>query len=168
MNAAIRSATLADRKKIEAVTVSALLNAPYTSHTERYISNALRKAAKLSVSLVAEADGTVFGHVAISQVSISDRAPDWFGLGSISVLPQHQRRGVGAKLPHEALHNLRERGARGCVVLGDPKYYCRFGFHAEPSLGLPGFRPKYFQAIAFDSSKTRGTVRCHEAFEAQD
>jgi len=167
MNVEIRSETSADVQKIEELTTSAFLNAPHTSHAEQYIVNALRGAGKLEVSLVAEADGTLIGHVAVSQVSISDGAPGWFGLGPISVLPQHQRQGIGSKLMREALRILRERGASGCVVLGEPEYYGRFGFHADPSLVLPGVPPEYFQAISFGSSKPRGTVTYHEAFEAQ-
>src|SRR6185312_17259132 len=167
MQVLIRSETPADREEIEALTASAFLNAPHTSHTEQYIVAALRSAGKLSVSLVAEADGTLIGHVAISPVSISDGAPGWFGLGPISVLPQHQRQGIGSKLMREALRILRERGASGCVVPGEPEYYGRFGFHADPSLVLPDVPPEYFQAISFGSSKPRGTVTYHEAFEAQ-
>ena len=167
MNVEIRSETSVDVRGIEAVTASAFLKAPHTSHTEHYIVSALRKAGKLSVSLVADADGALIGHVAISPVSISDGASGWFGLGPISVLPQHQRQGIGSKLMREALHILRERGASGCVVVGEPQYYGRFGFQVDPNLVLPGVPPEYFQAISFDSSKHRGTVTYHEAFNAQ-
>jgi putative acetyltransferase len=148
------------------VTACAFRDAPHTSHTEQHIVNALRRAGKLAISLVAEADGSVIGHVAISPVSISDGASGWFGLGPISVLPQHQRRGVGSQLLREALRLLRGGGASGCVVLGEPQYYGRFGFQADPELVLPGVPPEYFQAIRFDSSQPRGTVTYHEAFNA--
>jgi putative acetyltransferase len=163
----IRTETSADVPKIETLTASAFLNAPHTGHTEQYIVNALRRAGKLAVSLVAEAEGDLIGHVAISPVSISDGTSGWFGLGPISVLPQHQRRGVGSTLMREALRALRERGAAGCVVLGEPEYYGRFGFQADPDLVLPGVPPQYFQAISFGPSRPRGTVRYHEAFEAR-
>jgi putative acetyltransferase len=149
------------------VTASAFLDAPHTSHTEQYIVNALRRAGKLAISLVAEADGIVIGHVAISPVSISDGTSGWFGLGPISVLPQHQRRGVGSQLIREGLRILRDRGASGCVVLGEPGYYSRFGFQADPNLVLPGVPSEYFQTVAFDSSRPRGTVTYHEAFSAK-
>lgn len=166
MNAEIRSETAADVPAIETVTARAFLNAPHTSHTEQHIVNALRRAGELTVSLVAVVAGTVIGHVAISPVSITDGASRWFGLGPISVLPQHQRCGVGSQLMREALRILRERRASGCVVLGEPQYYGRFGFVADPNLALSGVPPDYFQAISFDDSKPRGRVTYHEAFAA--
>jgi putative acetyltransferase len=162
----IRAETSADAQAIEAVTVCAFRDAPHTSHTEQHIVSALRRAGKLAISLVAEADGGMIGHVAISPVSISDGASGWFGLGPISVLPQHQRRGVGSQLLREALRLLRGRGASGCVVLGEPEYYGRFGFQADPDLVLPGVPLEYFQILSFDGAKPRGTVRYDDAFEA--
>lgn len=167
MSIKIRRETSSDAQVIEAVTVAAFLNAPHTSHTEQYIVSALRRAGKLAVSLVAEIDGIVIGHVAISPVSISDGTSGWFGLGPISVVPQYQRRGVGSQLMREGLRLLRERGASGCVVLGEPEYYGRFGFRADLNLVLPGVPSEYFQAVAFDSSRPRGTVAYHEAFSAK-
>ncbi|HSY09065.1 MAG TPA: N-acetyltransferase, partial [Steroidobacteraceae bacterium] len=70
---------------IEAVTIAAFLNAPHSGHTEHFIVSALRKAGKLTLSLVADAKGTIIGHVAVSPVSISDGSAGWFGLGPISV-----------------------------------------------------------------------------------
>jgi putative acetyltransferase len=166
MNVKIRTETAADAPAIEAVTISAFLNAPHTSHTEQLIVSALRKAALLTISLVADAEGTLIGHVAVSPVSISDGASGWFGLGPISVVPEHQGRGVGSRLMREALRVLREHGAAGCVLLGEPEYYSRFGFRADPNLILPGVPPAYFQAISLDSSRPRGIVSYHEAFTA--
>jgi len=168
MKIEIRKETTADVPRIEAVTISAFLNAPHTSHTEQYIVSALRNAGKLTVSLVADANGKVIGHVAVSPVTISDGASAWFGLGPISVRPEHQRRGVGSGLMREALRILREQGAAGCVLLGEPKYYSRFGFQVDPNLVLPHVPLGYFQAISFDSSRPHGTVSYHEAFNAQD
>jgi len=168
MNIRIRKETAADVPAIEAVTISAFLNAPHTSHTEQFIVSALRKSGSLSISLVADVEGSVVGHVAVSPVSLSDGASAWFGLGPISVVPEHQRRGVGSRLMREALRILRERGAAGCVLLGEPEYYSRFGFQVDPNLILPDVPPEYFQAISLDSSRPHGTVSYHEAFNAQD
>ena len=167
MNIKIRTETAADVPAIEAVTISAFLNAPHTSHTEQIIVGALRKAGVLTISLVADAEGTVIGHVAVSPVSISDGAAGWFGLGPLSVVPEHQSHGVGSRLMHEALHLLRERGAAGCVLLGEPEYYGRFGFQADPNHILPDVPPKYFQAISLGTSRPHGIVSYHEAFNAR-
>lgn len=162
----IRVETEADVRAIEAVTIAAFLNAPHTSHSEQHIVNALRRAGKLAVSLVAEADGAVIGHIAASPVSISDGTEGWLGLGPVSVLPQYQRRGIGSRLVREALRLAREGGASGCVVLGDPEYYGRFGFRVSPGLGLPGVPPEYFQVMSFNSAQPRGIVSYDDAFEA--
>jgi putative acetyltransferase len=166
MTIEIRNETAADVERIEAVTIAAFLYAPHTSHTEQSIVSALRQAGKLTISLVADAGGEIVGHVAVSPVSISGDAAGWFGLGPISVLPEHQRRGVGSRLMRESLRILREHGAAGCVVLGDPRYYSRFGFQVDPNLVLPNVPAESFLAISFDSSRPRGTVSYHDAFNA--
>jgi putative acetyltransferase len=168
MNMKIRNETAADAPAITAVTIAAFMSAPHTSHTEQFIVTALREAGLLTISLFAEDEGTVIGHVTVSPVSISHGADGWFGLGPVSVLPEHQRHGVGSRLMHEALRMLREQGAAGCVVLGEPEYYGRFGFRADPNLILPNVPPEYFQAISLDSSRPQGTVSYHEAFNAQE
>jgi putative acetyltransferase len=167
MRVEIRPEAAADVPAIAAVTAAAFLNAPHASHTEQFIVGALRNAGKLAISLVADCEGRVIGHVAASPVSISDGTPGWFGLGPISVVPEQQRRGVGSRLMREALRMLRETGAAGCVVLGEPEYYGRFGFRAEPALILPGAPPEFFQAVSFGNSLPHGTVRYHGAFTAQ-
>jgi putative acetyltransferase len=163
-NVEIRSEIPADAPAIEAVTISAFLNAPHSGHNEQFIVRALREAGQLVVSLVAVAEGNVIGHVAASPVSLSEGAPGWCGLGPISVLPPYQGRGVGARLMSEALRILREKGAAGCVVLGEPAYYGRFGFLPDPALVFPGAPPEYFQALSFGPSRPRGVVSYHAAF----
>jgi predicted N-acetyltransferase YhbS len=66
----------------------------------------------------------------------------------------------------EALRVLRAKGASGCVLLGEPEYYSRFGFEVDPNLSLPGVPPEYFQAIAFGASRPQGVVSYHLAFNA--
>jgi putative acetyltransferase len=167
MKIEIRKETAADVAAIEAVTVAAFLHAPHTSHTEQFIVEALREAGQLTVSLVADAEGVVVGHVAISPISISDGAIGWYGLGPISVAPEYQRRGIGSRLMREALRVLREHGAAGCVVLGEPGYYWRFGFRVDPELSLPGVPPEYFQAVSFGASHPNGIASYHPAFNGR-
>ena len=167
MNIGIRNETAADIQAIEAVTTAAFRHAPHTSHTEQFIVSALRRAGQLTISLVADIEGTVVGQVTVSPVTISDRSSGWFGLGPISVMPMYQRRSVGSHLMREALRILRERGAAGCTVLGDPQFYSRFGFQVDPNLILPGAPPPYFQSVRFGSSQPHGIVAYHAAFGEQ-
>jgi putative acetyltransferase len=165
----IRPETNADVLAIEAVTAAAFKNAEHTDHNEQFIVRDLRAANHLSISLVAEDEVThaVIGHAAVSPVSISDGSEDWYGLGPISVLPKYQGRGVGSLLMNRALEDLQARHAAGCVVLGNPKYYTRFGFKAERSLQLPGVPPEYFMALTWRESAA-GTVFYHKAFEVRE
>ncbi len=167
MNITIRTEVPSDIADIEALTAAAFLNAPHTSHTEHLIVNALRGSGNLIISLVAEVDGKIVGHVAVSPISISDGSQGWYGLGPISVTPEYQGSGIGSQLMKQALATLRERGASGCVVLGDPQYYSRFGFKVEPSLVLPNVPPEYFQVISFDAPIPIGLVSYHESFNVQ-
>jgi putative acetyltransferase len=162
----VRTETPADADAIATVTAAAFRAAPHSDHSEQHIIAALRSSGQLTVSLVAEAHGLVIGHVALSPVAISDGSAGWFGLGPLAVLPSHQGRGIGSRLTRAALSALRARGARGCVVLGEPEYYGRFGFRAEPDLILSGVPPHYFQALALAGPPPRGAVTYHAAFTA--
>lgn len=164
MDPILRSEMPADLAAIEAVTEAAFRDAPHSDHNEPFILAALRDAGALTLSLVAEMDGVVVGHVAASPVSISGGAEAWFGVGPVSVAPAMQGRGIGSRLMREALKPLSERGASGCVVLGDPSYYRRFGFRNEPSLVLPGVPPEYFMAVSFGPTLPSGVVTYHRAF----
>lgn len=167
MNIIIRSESSLDVTAIETVTVAAFLQAPHTSHTEQFIVNALRQSGMLSVSLVAEDRGEIVGHVAISPVSISDGSGGWYILGPISVIPDRQGLGIGSQLVEQALIELGKLEATGCVLVGNPSYYSRFGFKLESTLVLPDVPPEYFQAISFGAKIPTGIVTCHQAFNAQ-
>ncbi len=167
MTIEVRPESPSDVPAIETLTTAAFLAAPHTSHTEQFIVAALRRAGVLTVSLVAVEEGAVVGHVAVSPVVISDGAVGWYGLGPISVLPARQGQGIASRLMHEALGALRTRAAAGCVLLGDPAFYARFGFRMEPGLVLPGVPPEYFQVLAFGATLPRGVVTYHAAFDAR-
>ncbi|MFM0041728.1 N-acetyltransferase [Paraburkholderia sediminicola] len=157
-----------DALAIEQLTIAAFENAPHTNGAEYFIVNALRRAGQLSISLVAQDEGEIVGHVALSPVAISDGATGWYGLGPISVLPGYQGQRIGLQLMEWALSELRRLGAGGCVVLGDPAYYGRFGFTTTPHLVLPGVPPEYFQAISLGGAWLAGNVTYHEAFNATE
>lgn len=162
----LRNGVSEDLATIEAVTAAAFENAEHTDHNEHLIVRALQQADALTVSLVAEKDGVIVGHAAISPVTISSGASGWFGLGPVSVLPAHQKQGIGSQLIKSALNIIRSQGAVGCVVLGDPYFYANYGFIADPHLTLPGVPAEYFQSTLFTGALPTGTVSYHPAFNA--
>ena len=167
MDIIIRNETGADIEAISAITGAAFANQPYSQQTERFIIHALRAAKALAVSLVAESGGRVVGHIAFSPATISDGSAGWYGLGPISVLPELQRRGIGKSLLRAGLAAIEARGAKGCVLVGDPGYYRRFGFRNVPGLILEGVPPQYFFALPFGENKASGKVAFHEGFAAK-
>ena len=164
METQIRAELPNDADTIDRVITEAFRSAAHSSGTEASIVRNLRASGALTISLVALAEGAVVGHVAISPVTISDGSCGWFGLGPLAALPKHQGRGIGNALVRHALDDLRRHGAAGCVVLGEPHYYGRFGFRADPQLRLDGVPPEYFQALAFEGAHPRGSVSYHAAF----
>ncbi|WP_042878383.1 GNAT family N-acetyltransferase [Cupriavidus necator] len=167
MSLDIRPEVPSDADSIAQLTTAAFRTAP-ASQNEAFIVNALRRAGQLTVSLVAQDGEVLVGHVAFSPVSVSSGAAGWFGLGPISVAPGRQGQGIGSQLMHDALAELRRVGAAGCVVLGDPGYYGRFGFAARPGLVLEGVPPEYFQALSLDGNYPAGAVQYHDTFNATD
>lgn len=164
----IRKETDADVRAITEVTEAAFQTMEISDHTEQFIVTALRKAGALTVSLVAELDGRVVGHIAFSPITMSDGTADWYGMGPVSVLPQYQRQGIGKALVQEGLSQLKGLKARGCCLVGHPEYYRKFGFQNTPELGLEGVPPEVFFALSFDGYVPRGTVSFHDAFRATE
>ncbi|WP_176036795.1 GNAT family N-acetyltransferase [Brucella tritici] len=160
----IRTETPEDAAEIRQVTETAFLPVSYSNQKEGEIVDALRAANALTLSLVAEENGQIFGHVAFSPVLIDGEDMGWYGLGPVSVRPDRQGEGIGGMLIREGLAILRQEGAKGCVLLGDPGYYGRFGFKADARLKLLGVPAEYFQCLAFGSDIPEGDVTYHVAF----
>lgn len=163
----IRNETESDFEAISIVTETAFRTLPVSNHTEQFIIKALRKAKALNVSLVAEIDGQVVGHIAFSPVTVSDGSLDWHGLGPLSVLPEYQKQGIGGALVNEGLSRLKALGSRGCVLVGYPAFYQRFGFRNTPSLIYAGIPQEFFQVLPFDTEIPRGSIVFHEGFSAK-
>ena len=162
----IRSETDADVDAITEVTIAAFKTLEISNQTEQFIIEALRATKALTVSLVAELDGRVIGHIAFSPVKISDDTPNWYGLGPVSVLPEYQRKGIGKALIREGLSRLKSLDARGCCLVGHPEYYKKFGFDNIPGLVHEGVPPEVFLALSFDEHSPQGSVTFHEGFAA--
>lgn len=164
----IRPEAPADADAIAAVTIAAFATLEISQHTEQFIVKALRAAGALAVSLVAKLGGQVVGHLAFSPVTLSDGAHDWYGLGPVSVLPRHQRQGIGKALIRAGMARLQAMGARGCCLVGHPDYYVKFGFRNLDQLTHAGVPPQYFLALSFDGHWPWGTVTFHPAFGASE
>jgi len=168
----IRGEAKGDERAITRVTVAAFRTLQLRVGVERFditehrIILALRSADALVVSLVADMDGSVVGHVAFSRLTISAGTTDWYALGPLSVLPAQHRKGIGTALVREGLSRLKGMNARGCCVVGDPAYYTRFGFESLPELSSPGVPEEVLLATCWTAPAPRGEVTFHEAFEA--
>jgi putative acetyltransferase len=162
----IRDETDIDIPAIAEVTITAFKTLELSNKTEQYIIEALRAAKALTVSLVAELEGRVIGHIAFSPVTISDGSQNWYGLGPVSVLPEYQRQSIGKALISEGLSRLKALNAQGCCLVGHPGYYTKFGFKNIPALVYEGVPPEVFFALPFSEHISQGTVTFHESFQA--
>lgn len=162
----IRDETKDDAAIISEVTAAAFETLEISDHTEQFVIEALRSAKALTLSLVAEVDGRIVGHIAFSPVAISDGSKGWYGLGPVSVLPAYQRMGIGKALIQEGLSRLKDLDAKGCCLVGHPQYYPKFGFENAAGLVLEGVPPEVFFALSFDGRFPHGAVTFHEGFMA--
>ena len=161
----IRPETLSDQRAIHFLTEAAFKIAPHSNQTEARIIDSLRLAGALTISLVAGEADSLLGHVAFSPVMIREAIGDWYGLGPVSVRPDRQRRGVGAALIRNGLERLVALKAAGCVVLGEPSYYGRFGFESDAELYYGDAPRAYFQRLIFHGSSPKGEVTYHPGFD---
>jgi putative acetyltransferase len=120
---------------LDSAAIYAVHRGCFPTEGEAKLVDALRAAGRLSVSLVAELNGAVIGHVAFSPVTVASGQVG-AGLGPIAVVEGERRRGVGARLVEEGVVACRVAGFGWVVVLGDPAYYGRFGFRAASEFGL--------------------------------
>ncbi len=122
---AIRHETASDREAVFRVEAQA-----FGRDAEARLADALRDAGKTLLSLVAEDDGEIVGHIVFSPMSIESGSASHAAvcLGPIAVAPPHQRRGIGGRLIEAGLAELRDAGHDAVFLLGHPTYYPRFGF----------------------------------------
>ena len=157
---------LSDVPVIARITERAFADHPHSSGTEAAIVRNLRASGCLTLALIAEIEGLVRGHVAASSVQIDGRSVNWFGLGPVAVEPTTQGIGLGTALINECLAKLQGIGAAGCVVLGEPTFYGRFGFKSIAGLIYPGPPTEHFMALPFGCEVPQGVVNYHAAFNS--
>lgn len=138
---------------------------PFSQGDEADCIDKLRSDGDLTLSLVAMVDGELVGHIAFSPVFLNDEFARWYGLGPVSVAPARQRHGIGTALVNEGLSKLKGRNALGCVLIGDPNYYSRFGFVGDGQLTYRDLAPQLIQWLAFHDQKPAGTLRFSPGLE---
>ncbi|MBR3372283.1 MAG: N-acetyltransferase [Rhodobacteraceae bacterium] len=158
----IRNETANDIAEIRTVVTEAMTMLAQSTGTEAQIIDRLRGDKALALSLVAEEDGRVVGYLAVSQAQIGEQ-DSWGLIGPLAVLPSRHGQGIGSTLMAEAIRRLRTT-FQGAVLVGDPRYYGRFGFRAYPGLGVGVIPPEFVQALPFDATEPRGEVIHHPAF----
>ena len=163
----IRPETASDHKGISDVHVAAFANHPFSHQTEHLIVETLRGSGALCISLVAEANRKVVGHIAFSRVTVDGEDPNWYALGPVGVLPPLQRQGIGSQLVRDGLEQLRRLGAGGCVLIGEPSYYSRFGFRPCRELTMEGVPADVLQCLPLAGPEPHGRVEHHPAFWVQ-
>lgn len=160
----VRPETERDHEAIREVNVAAFQGHPYSQQTEHRIVEALRAADALAVSLVAEVDGRVVGHIAFSTAEIGASSRGWFLLGPVAVRPDRQGLGIGRALVEAGLDALRSRAAGGCVLVGDPAFYGRFGFRQHSGVAWRGVPDENLLCLIMSGEMPTGEVAYHPAF----
>ncbi|NJB68513.1 putative N-acetyltransferase YhbS/diadenosine tetraphosphate (Ap4A) HIT family hydrolase [Desulfobaculum xiamenense] len=159
----IREERPSDHAAIRELLLEAFADHPYSHQTEHLIVEGLREDNALTLGLVVEDELGVAGYVAFSPVDVAGRE-GWYGLGPLAVFRRCRRDGLGSMLVREGLDALRRMGAHGCVLVGDPVFYGRFGFRSVPGLGMSGVPDEFVLALAFSDAPARGEIVFHRAF----
>jgi putative acetyltransferase len=158
----------AERREDDA-RVHEVVRQAFGGSTEAELVTRLR-SAEPQLSLVAEVDQTVVGHIMFSPLTFESSAGSTGAqLSPLAVEPSHQRRGVGGMLVREGLRRCTSVGWTSVFLLGDPRYYARFGFELASTRGLTcdDELSEYLQCVELEPGALDGVsgfVRFHEAF----
>lgn len=162
----IRSETAADHEAIRTVNRLA-----FEQDGEGALVDALRAGGFATLSLVAEINSEIIGHILFSKMHIvsGDEQIEALALAPMAVAPQHQRQGIGLQLVRAALEQCRKAGHRLVLVVGHPDYYPRFGFSAALAEAMESpYAGEAFMALELVPGAlkdVRGEVRYAPPFE---
>lgn len=164
----IRSENLEDRNGIRHINIEA-----FDTDAEANLIDALRKSGTSMISLVAEENGELIGHILFTPVTLDGNTSNISiaGLAPMAVLPNWQNKGIGSRLVEEGLRQCERSGYEAVVVLRHTNYYPRFGFVPSLNYGIKSeydvpaevFMVKEIQAGALDGCS--GSVRYHQVFK---
>jgi len=140
MKISIRQETERDYPASEQVIREAFEDAEYSDHKEHLLVADLRKSEVFvpGLSLVAEHEGEIVGHIIFTKLVIKDgdEQHESLALAPVSVLPRYQRKGIGSALIRTGLEVARGLGFSSVIVLGHEDYYPRFGFSPACDRGI--------------------------------
>jgi putative acetyltransferase len=161
----IRAATIRDKESVRSIYLHALPESERDPVSRLAVNLLQGQTRPDTVSLVAEEDGALVGHIAFSPV-YADNLKRWRGyiLAPLAVQPEHQKRHIGSKLIKKGMGQLAENEINTLFVYGDPKFYSKFGFDAETAAGfLPPYDLQYpfgWQAIVLnDYGPTESVIK---------
>lgn len=160
----VRNEKDADAEAIYQLTLAAFEPMFFSDGSEAPLVGLLRKDGDLTISLVAETDHQIVGHIAFSPVTINGKHGGWFGLGPVSVDPDQQKQGIGRLLVEAGLKILREQGATGCALTGNPQIYSRLGFQSNRNLSYGTLDRQFVQWISFNGVAPSGELKFAPAF----
>lgn len=164
MEILIRPERADDHVAIHDVTQHAFAPMPYADGDEQLLIGKLRDAGALALSLVAEHDGVVVGQITLSLAFAADGSPGWYALGPVSVEPALKHQGIGGQLIRAGIAWLRDQDAAGCILIGNPVYYSRFGFRVFSELASAGMPAQYYQILPLRVAEPDMAVRFHPLF----
>lgn len=136
----IRRETNKDYKEVEKVIEESFKSAEFTDNDEHNLVKRLRSSDEFikELSLIAEIDNKIIGHILLSKALIKDVNKDieTLALAPLAVLPEYQSNGIGKKLINEAIEKAKSLGYKSIVVLGHENYYPKFGFKKASNYGI--------------------------------
>lgn len=164
----IRTETPGDASQITEVINRAFEGKWYAEGDEADLVVRLRALDDLAISLVAVCEGQVIGQIAFSPAELDGCFTGWFGLGPVAVHPDYQGWGVGSALMLAGFKELTELDAKGCILVGDPNFYGRFGFVLAPD-NCPDDQPReYFMVKTLRAEVPVGQFAFHPAFNTSE
>lgn len=154
----IRDETPADIVVVQTLTEAAFAPMSFSNGTEALALAGLREADDLRLSLVAETDGQVVGHVAFSDVLLNGEPSKWVGLGPIAVRRELQKQGIGTALVNAGAKRLSDEGAFGMVLIGNPMVYGPMDFVSDDRLSYRDLPTRLVQYRAFGDRVPEGEI----------
>ena len=161
----IRVAASLDRDDIREIHLCAFPDSENQIVSTLAVNLLSEETSPKTISLVAEADGALVGHIAFSPVTVNSNE-SWKGyiLAPLGVKPDYQKHRIGSKLIESGMQRLSKMGVNVLFVYGDPNYYGKFGFNADAASGYsPAYKLQYpfgWQAITLNEGiLAESTVR---------